>query len=519
MEKMTVAIIGAGPAGLAAAKSLLEDGQTPVVIEQSSGLGGQWNQGAAHSGVWPEMHAKSCHVEMSFSDFDYPAGTQMFPTNQEVLAYLTAYAQHFGLEPYLRLNTRVEQIKRGPAKCYTVVSTDAAGKQHTEEFSHVIVASGRYNKPRFPNTPGLDQFEGKVMHSFAYRGRQDFRGQRVLVVGNSISGLEIASDLARNADTTVISSCRKPRYIIRKLLRGMPVEQSVFTRFAAYLNQALPPEQAAAGLKQFILESFGNPADFGGLRPSDDLLEAGVAQCQDYLDDLAIGHIRAVPGVRTFTTNGAVLTDGQKVPADSLVLATGYDLNLPFLSEDIRQAVHADRQHLDLHHFTFHPALPNFAFMGLFAQVGSYFPTVELQARWIADCWSGHHALPSLAEMRRGLDEYEESKQYREETTSQETLEMFSHDLDVSPSLDKYPYLAQELFFGLLVPAQFRIEGHGSRPDALARFVAASRYYNGGQPTPLNERQLGGLQMLARALPRNQQLQGIVHKLQSEVMA
>jgi len=519
MEKITVAIIGAGPAGLAAAKSLLEDGQVPVLIEQSSGIGGQWNQGTPLSGIWPDMHANSCHVEMSFSDFDYPAGTQMFPTNQEVLAYLTAYTAHFGLEPYLRLNTRVEQISRGPTNSYTVVTTDAAGERRTEAFSHIIVASGRYNKPRYPDTAGLDQFEGKVQHSFAYRGRHDFRGKRVLVVGNSISGLEIASDLARNADTTVISSCRKPRYIIRKMLKGMPVEQSVFTRFAAYLNHALPPAQAAAGLKQFILESFGNPADFGGLRPADDLLEAGVAQCQDYLDDLAIGHIRAVPGVRTFTPDGAVLTDGQKIPADCIILATGYDLDLPFLSEGIRQAVHADRQHLDLHHFTFHPALPNFAFMGLFAQIGSYFPTVELQARWIADCWSGNHAMPSLAEMRRGLDEYEEFKQYREEITSQETLEMFSHDLDVSPSLDKYPDLARELFFGLLAPAQFRIEGHGSRPDALARFVAASRYYNGGQPTPLNERQLGGLQMLAHALPQDRGLQAMVQKLQSEVMA
>lgn len=517
MENMKVAIIGGGPAGLVAAKSLLEDGLVPVLFEQSNSLGGQWNQGVAHSGIWPEMHANFCHVEMSFSDFDYPAGTQMFPTNQEVLAYLVAYARHYGLEPHLHLNTRVELISRRPAGYYWVSTIDQAGKRHSELFSHVIVATGRYNKPRYPSTPGLEHFQGRVLHSFEYRGRQDFRGQRVLVVGNSISGLEIASDLARNADTAVLSSCRKPRYIVRKLLKGRPVGEAIFTRFAAYLNQALPPQEATAGLKQLILENFGNPADFGGLRPADSLLEAGIAQCQDYLDDLAIGRVRAVPGVRAFTPKGAVLTDGQPVAVDSILLATGYNLNLPFVSENIRQAVQATHQHLNLHHFTFHPDLPNFAFMGLFAQVGPYFATLELQARWIAACWSGQYALPTTAEMQQGLAEFEQFKQHREEALCYETLEMFSHDLGVAPTLDRYPDLAREVFFGLLAPAQFRIEGHGRRPDALARFIAASRYYAGGQATPLDEQQLAGLQMLAQRLPDNQALQALVQQLHPEM--
>ncbi|WP_210520912.1 flavin-containing monooxygenase [Hymenobacter terricola] len=519
MENYKVAIIGGGPAGLAAAKSLLEEGLTPVLIEQSGGIGGQWQQGAAHSGIWPEMRVNVCHVSMSFSDFDYPAGTPMYPTNQEVLAYLTAYARHFGLEPYLRLNTRVELISRGPEGRYTVETVDGDGARQSEVFSHVIVASGRYNTPRYPATPGLAEFRGRVLHSFQYRGRHDFRGQRVLVVGNSISGLEIASDLARNPDTTVTSSCRKPRYIVQKQLKNLPVEQALFTRFAAYLGQALPPPEAAAGLKQFIEESFGNPADYGGLRPADNLLEAGIAQCQDYLHDLAIGRVRAVPGVRVFTPEGAVFTDDHEVAVDSIVLATGYDLSLPFVSEDIREAVHADSHHLALHHLTFHPALPNFAFLGLFGQVGPYFPTIELQARWIAACWSEQCPVPTAAEMQQGLAEFEQFKQFRDEVMCYETVEMFSHDLGVAPTPDRYPDLARELFFGLLAPAQFRLEGHGSRPDARARFEATSRYYAGGQSTPLDNQQLASLQMLARRLPKNQSLQALVQQLQPAVVA
>jgi dimethylaniline monooxygenase (N-oxide forming) len=513
LQKSKVAIIGGGPAGLAAAKSLLEDGLTPVLLEQSSGIGGQWNQGAAHSGIWPELHANSCHIKMAFSDFDHPAGTQMFPSNQEVLAYLSSYARHFGLAPYLRLNTRVEHISRSANGSYLVRSTTAGEASQEEEFSHVIVASGRYNKPRLPRTPGLDQFQGWVAHSFGYRGRHAYRGQRVLVVGNSISGLEIASDLARNEDTVVISSSRKPRYIVKKMLHGKPTENLVFTRFAAYINQVLPPAQAAAGLKEMVLANYGNPADFGGLRPADNILEAGISQCQHYLDYVAAGRIKAVPGVQAYTPTSVVFTDGSEQEIDAVILATGYDLNLPFLSEDIRRTVNADHNHLDLHHFTFHPGLPNMAFTGLFPQIGAYFPTVELQARWIAACWSGVRELPSPEEMALGLAEFGQFKQYRREITCQETLEMFSHNLGVAPSLDKYPELTQELFFGLLAPAQFRLEGHGRQPDARARFEQASRHFTNGEATPLDAQQLGSLQMLAGALPQHQALQALVQQL------
>jgi cation diffusion facilitator CzcD-associated flavoprotein CzcO len=412
----------------------------------------------------------------------------------------------------------VEQISRGPKGQYWVTTRTPNGERVKELFSHVILASGRYNYPNFPATPGRDQFGGQMLHSFSYRGRQAFAGQRILVVGNSISGLEIASDLALNDGPPVLSSCRKPRYIIRKLLKGQPAEQHVFNRFATYLNQVLPPPEAAAGLKQFIVESFGNPADFGGLRPSENLLEAGVSMCQNYFDQLASARIRAVTGVRTFTPTGAILTSGEEVTVDVILLATGYGLHLPFLSEDIRQTVLSDQKCLDLHHFTFHPDLPNMAFLGLFGQIGSYFPTAELQARWVAACWSGQRALPTRTQMQQGLAESEQFKLVRDEITSHETMDLFSQDLGVAPTLDRYPDLVRELLFGLLAPAQFRLEGHRSRPDARARFAQTSRCYTAGQALPLDQQQRAGLMMLARALPQNQALQNLVEQLQLEAV-
>jgi cation diffusion facilitator CzcD-associated flavoprotein CzcO len=514
MKTNKVAIIGGGPAGIVAAKSLLEDGLTPVIIEQSSAVGGQWNQGAAHSGQWPGMPANSCHVKMSFSDYDYPTGTPLYPPTEQVLAYLQDYAHHFGVDACVRLNTRVELISRGPEEQYTVWTVGQDGQRRTEVFSHVIVASGRYNKPCYPNTPGLDHFHGKVIHSFEYRGREAFRGQRVLVVGNSISGLEIASDLARNPDTTVISSARKPRYIARKIMHGVPTDQLAFSRFGAYASQVLPPAEAAEGLKQIVLSGVGNPADFGGLRPSDSALEAGFSQCQDYLDHVQAGRIRAVTGVQAYAPGTALLTDGQQLRVDAVILATGYDLNLPFLHEDLQRTVNLSQKHLNLHHFTFHPALPNFAFMGLFEQIGSYFVSAELQARWISACWSGARPLPTTEEMALGLQESQQFNQHRGMTTVQEVAEMMAANLGVAPTLHRYPELAAELFFGMLVPAQFRLEGHGRQPGARARFERNVRQYTNGAPLLLTEQQLGQLQMLAAKLPEHESLQRLMQQLQ-----
>lgn len=116
--------------------------------------------------------------------------------------------------------------------------------------------------------------------------------------------------------------------------------------------------------------------------------------------------------------------------------------------------------------------------------------------------------------MQQRLAESEQFKLLREEITSHESMELFSHDLGAAPAPDKYPELTRELFFGLLAPAQFRLEGHGSRPDARARFEKASRCYTGGQATPLDTQQRTNLLMLARALPQNRSLQALVRKLE-----
>lgn len=102
-----VAVVGAGPGGLAAARFLKGQGFAPVLIEAHGDLGGQWNAQNPASGAWPAMRANTARMVTRFSDLDYPEEVAIFPRNGEVLDYLRAYADRFGLREGARFSTRL----------------------------------------------------------------------------------------------------------------------------------------------------------------------------------------------------------------------------------------------------------------------------------------------------------------------------------------------------------------------------------------------------------------------------
>jgi len=514
MKKKLIAIIGGGPAGLATAKYLLAEGLTPVLFEQSDSVGGQWNAGGSQSGVWPSMRTNSSRVTTKFSDLDHLAEVPVFPTNQHIHDYLRRYAAHFQLNPHIRFNTSVSEVAQVDGQ-WQVTSIRHGEPAVTEMFSHVIIASGRYNKPHIPAIPGLQHFAGArgVTHTFRYRGNQAFAGQRVLVVGNSISGLEICSDLAFDPSIRVVSACRKPRYIFNKLLAGRPTDCVAFSRFAHFAFRALPLPQAAEGLKQILLQHCGNPVQYGGLKPADNILEAGITQCQHYLGAVAEGKITVKGGVKEFTTDGVIFEDGTREQLDAVILATGYDLNLPFLSADLRRQLDVDESHLDLYQHTFHPDLPGLAFIGLYCQIGPYFPTAELQARWVAMTFSGVRPLPSDKTMLAGIAEHRQWKSRFREVMVHNMVVMLAQSAGVSPDLLKRPELAKALLFGPLSPVQFRMDGHGSLPDAAKRFAADAAEFGCVTTPKLDPHQLQRLEMVAANLKEEKWLTELVEKI------
>src|SRR5918995_7103111 len=133
-----IAIVGAGPSGLAAAKHALEAGFDVTVFEADDALGGQWNSTAAHSGVWPGMRTNTSRAMTAFSDFPAPADHALHPLATQIHAYLGAYADVFGVTERIRFGSRVSEV--GPG-----------WRVDGEPFDAVVVASGRFRRPHVPD--------------------------------------------------------------------------------------------------------------------------------------------------------------------------------------------------------------------------------------------------------------------------------------------------------------------------------------------------------------------------------
>ena len=119
-----MAIIGAGPSGLVAAKHALEAGFDVTVFEASDDLGGQWHTTASHSGVWPGMRTNTSRAMTAFSDFGAPADYPLHPAAEQIHAYLRAYAEHFGVTDRIRL--RHARRAGSPALGRSTVSASTA---------------------------------------------------------------------------------------------------------------------------------------------------------------------------------------------------------------------------------------------------------------------------------------------------------------------------------------------------------------------------------------------------------
>jgi len=442
-----VAVIGAGPSGLVAAKHALEAGFDTTVFEASDDLGGQWHATAPHSGIWPGMRTNTSRAMTAFSDFPAPSSHPLHPAAEQIHAYLRAYAGHFGVTRRIRLGTPVRHV--APAW-----SVDG------ERFDAVVVASGRFRRPLFP--PGLASFGGELLHAFDYPGAEPFRGRRVLVYGNGISGLEIASDLAGVAD--VVSAFRKPRYVIRKVVDGVSSDWQWYTAFGALERSRLAPAEFSRRLRERVLRVAGDPADFGAPEPDPDILVAGLSLCQDYLAQVADGQIVCRPAVAAVEPGAVRFADGTRERVDVIVCATGYELDVPFLDPSV-WAVTGPA--LGLFRRTIHLDLPGFGSVGLFPAQGPFFPLLELQARWLVALWSGAAAPPGDAAMRRALAAPPPPLEVHNVFAGAVAAE-----LGVAPDPLARPDLTEALLFGPLLPPRYRLDGPGAQPDAADRFRA-----------------------------------------------
>lgn len=193
-------IVGAGPSGLAAAACLKDKGIPSLILERSNCIASLW-QLKTYDRLRLHLPKQFCELIL----MPFPADFPTYPTKQQFLGYLNAYAERFDLSP--AFNTTVVSAKYDSRWGVWVVKT--LGLKNEEEIEYVcqwlIVATGENAEEVVPEFEGVRDFGGPIVHTSSYKSGELFRGKKVLVVGCGNSGMEVCLDLCNyNAKPSLV---------------------------------------------------------------------------------------------------------------------------------------------------------------------------------------------------------------------------------------------------------------------------------------------------------------------------
>jgi hypothetical protein len=367
MSVFNVAIIGAGPSGLAAGRALKRQGIAFTIFERHSDVGGIWDIGNPGSPVYKSAHFISSRTMSGFAGYPMPADYPDYPSNRQLLDYIRAFARDMGLRPFIRFNMAVTRAAR-TEEGWMLHLADGG----TQPFTHLVAAPGTNWEPNKVEIPG--KLSGEIMHSVEYKSPEIFAGKRVLVVGAGNSGCDIACDAARSASAAFIS-LRRGYHFIPKHIFGMPTD--VFAAQGPRLPLWLT--QRVFGVLLRII--MGDLTKLGLPRPDHKLLESHPLLNDQLIHHLRHGDIMAKGDVERFDGAEVVFRDGSREAIDLVVLATGYHWPLPFLEEG-QVAFEGNRPKLHLNIFA--PNDPRLFVVGFLETNGGVYSFLDSQADLVA---------------------------------------------------------------------------------------------------------------------------------------
>ncbi|TQM11546.1 flavin-containing monooxygenase [Pseudonocardia kunmingensis] len=188
----TVAIIGAGISGMAAAYRLQQAGVEHIVFEKNAEVGGTWWEN-----IYPGCRLDTPNFAYSYSFAQKPDWPQQFSRQQQIEDYLCDVATGFGLRPRIRFGTEVTEARYDDHdQMWTLTTRTGDGTSSRHRVNAVVTAVGQLNLPNIPDIPGRDSFGGRWFHSSRWDPTVDLTGLRVAVVGTGASAYQIAPSIA-----------------------------------------------------------------------------------------------------------------------------------------------------------------------------------------------------------------------------------------------------------------------------------------------------------------------------------
>ncbi len=418
---MRIGIVGAGVAGLSTAKVLRQVGHDVVVYDRAPDVGGVWSRTRRYPGV----ATQNTRDTYALSDFRMPENYPEWPSGEQVQAYLSAYTDHFGIAPCLRLEHEVVQAEPRTDGWTLTVRDLTTDRTDQELFDHLVVANGVFCEPAMPSWDGQQEFAdagGQLRAVVGFRDLDDARDRHVVVVGYGKSACDVAQQVSAVAGSTHI--------VARELLWKMPRMIGGVLNFKYLLltrmGEALFRYQHLRGVDKFLhgpgdglrrrmLTSVGTIAvlQFGlkglGLIPRgtmEDIVKHAIGLSTDgFYERVADGTI-TVHRDRTvkqlLEKVGAPhieLDDGTLLPADLVVCATGYTQGIAFLDPAVHDRLTDDQGNYLLYRHVLPLGVPHLSFAGYNSSFFSPL-SAEMAAIWTAAHLAGQVDLPDPHAMR-----------------------------------------------------------------------------------------------------------------------
>jgi len=221
-----VCVVGAGPAGLVATKTLLHAGLDVDCFEMSSTIGGHWviDNPNGRAAAYRSLRTNTTKAMSRLSDYRMPDGWPEFPGHARVRVWFESYVDHFRFRPVIALRHEVVRATPLTAGGWTIAVRDPEGTVSEHRYDALVAASGNYWVPRMPSYPGV--FRGRIIHARDYRDPVtpcDVRRCRVVVVGSGNTGCELVCEIAVAGADKAYLSARSGNWIFPKVVDGRPV--------------------------------------------------------------------------------------------------------------------------------------------------------------------------------------------------------------------------------------------------------------------------------------------------------
>ena len=309
MHETNSLIIGASISGLASAACLSKNQVDYIIIEKQDQVIASWRQ--HYDRLHLHTNKRGSHLPYKHFGKKIPR----YPSRQQVIEYLDDYQKTFNILPVL--NTEALSVKRNGQHWFTETN------HGPYQSNYLIMATGAFSKPKPIAFRGMETFQGKILHSSAYKTGRDFKGQKVLVVGFGNSACEIAIDLYEQGATPAMA-VRSPVNVIPRDIFGIPILE-----LSLALNP-LPPKMADAISAPLIHWLVGDLTKLGlsymPYGPLEEIRKDGNAPVLDIgtIKHIREGHISIYDDIEEIAGNTIHFKNGKKDIFNAIVAAIGY---------------------------------------------------------------------------------------------------------------------------------------------------------------------------------------------------